>query len=180
MTVKLESHFIPVNDNIVEDILSYGDELNRSSPVRADHTRWRLHDHTSSFNSFIEKFNEIYPTYKINELWGATYRQGDYAEAHNHYGFDRAFVWFVDTHSSSPPLVFPDTDHPWLPPLAVIQPEKGKIYVFEGRDWHYVPPVTDGHIRVVMSGNMKIKQDDAHIWNLVQKEQFETLNNLTK
>ena len=49
-TVKVDSHFIPVNDKIVETILSYGDELNRSSPVRADHTRWRLHEDDSTFN----------------------------------------------------------------------------------------------------------------------------------
>tara|TARA_B100001109_G_scaffold128133_1_gene104257 strand:+ start:84 stop:593 length:510 start_codon:yes stop_codon:yes gene_type:complete len=155
MTVKLESHFIPVNDNIVEDILSYGDELNRSSPVRADHTRWRLHDHTSSFNSFIEKFNEIYPTYKINELWGATYRQGDYAEAHNHYGFDRAFVWFVDTHPCCNPLIFPNIKEPWLPHYEVIQPRNGMLYVFGGKDIHYVEPSTCKHPRIVMSGNLR-------------------------
>ena len=86
MNIKIESHFIPVYDNIREEILSYGDELKRTSPVRADHTRWQLQDENRAFDKFIDTFHEIYPKYKINELWGCTYRQGDYAEAHNHFG----------------------------------------------------------------------------------------------
>ena len=96
--IKIESHYIPVDVKIREAILKRGDELNRSSPVRADHTQWKLH-RNSEYNYFIDKFHEIYPKYRINELWGCTYRQGDYAEAHNHFGFDLAFVWFVDTLS---------------------------------------------------------------------------------
>ena len=155
MDVKIESHFIPVNDNIVEEILSYGDELNRSSPVRADHTRWQLQQDNRSFDYFIERFHEIYPSYKINELWGCTYRQGDYAEAHNHYGFDRAFVWFVDTHPCCNPLIFPNIKEPWLPHYEVIQPRNGMLYVFGGKDIHYVEPSTCKHPRIVMSGNLR-------------------------
>ena len=177
--INIEEHFLEPPYNIVETIAEYGDQQDRNTNVQADVTHWHLQN-DGKFNCIIDKINEIYPTHTIEELWGCTYRQGDYTTTHHHYGYDRAFVWFVDTHSSSPPLIFPDTDHPWLPPLRVIQPEKGKIYVFEGRDWHYVPPVTDGHKRVTMSGNMKIKEDSAHIWNLIQKDSFENNNNLTK
>ena len=155
MDVKIESHFIPVDVKIRERILSYGDELNRSSPVRADHTRWQLQQDNRSFDYFIERFHEIYPSYKINELWGCTYRQGDYAEAHNHYGFDRAFAWFVDTHPCCTPLVFPDIKHFWLPPHEVITPRNGMLYVFSGKDIHYVAPHTCKHPRIVMSGNCR-------------------------
>ena len=41
--IKIESHYIPVDVKIKEAILERGDELNRSSPVRADHTQWKLH-----------------------------------------------------------------------------------------------------------------------------------------
>ena len=157
-TVKVDSHFIPVNDKIVETILSYGDELDRSSPVRADHTRWRLHEDDSTFNYFIEKFNEIYPKYYIEELWGCTYRQGDFAQAHNHHGFDRGLVWFVDTSPTCSPLVFPDPEHPWMPPLRVITPETGKIIVFSGMDLHYVPPQVNNYERTVLSANMRLNK----------------------
>ena len=155
MDVKIDSHFIEVNDKIVETILSYGDELKRSSPVRADHTRWQLQDENRAFDKFIDTFHEIYPKYKINELWGCTYRQGDYAEAHNHFGFDLAFVWFVDTCSHCSPLIFPDIKHPWLEHEAVIEPRNGMLYVFTGKDIHYVEPHTCDHERIIMSGNVR-------------------------
>ena len=155
MNIKIESHYIPVYDNIREEILSYGDELKRSSPVRADHTRWQLQDENRAFDKFIDTFHEIYPKYKINELWGCTYRQGDYAEAHNHFGFDRAFVWFVDTCSHCSPLIFPDIKHPWLEHEAVIEPRNGMLYVFTGKDIHYVEPHTCDHERIIMSGNVR-------------------------
>ena len=155
MNIKIESHFIPVYDNIREEILSYGDELKRSSPVRADHTRWQLQYENRAFDKFIDTFHEIYPKYKINELWGCTYRQGDYAEAHNHFGFDLAFVWFVDTCSHCSPLIFPDIKHPWLEHEAVIEPRNGMLYVFTGKDIHYVEPHTCDHERIIMSGNVR-------------------------
>ena len=155
MDVKIESHYIPVYDKIREEILSYGDELNRTSPVRADHTRWQLQDENRIFDKFIDTFHEIYPKYKINELWGCTYRQGDYAEAHNHFGFDLAFVWFVDTCSHCSPLIFPDIKHPWLKHEAVIEPRNGMLYVFTGKDIHYVEPHTCDHERIIMSGNVR-------------------------
>ena len=154
--VKIESHFIPVDVKIRERILSYGDELNRSSPVKADHTRWRLHNDDRAFDSFIDKFHEIYPKYRISELWAVTYRQGDYAEAHNHFGFELAFAWFVDTCSHCTPLVFPDICHPWLAKEndRIITPSNGMLYVFNGKDIHYVAPHICNHPRIVMSGNM--------------------------
>ena len=155
MNIKIESHYIPVYDNIKEEILSYGDELKRTSPVRADHTRWQLQDENRIFDKFIDTFHEIYPKYKINELWGCTYRQGDYAEAHNHFGFDLAFVWFVDTCSHCSPLIFPDTQHLWMKPHHILTPEVGRLYVFNAEDIHYVEPHICNHPRIIMSGNVR-------------------------
>ena len=156
MDVKIDSHFIPVNDKIVETILSYGDELKRSSPVKADHTRWKLQNDDRTFDYFIQQIHEIYPKHRISEIWGCTYRQGDYAEAHNHFGFDLAFAWFVDTCSNCTPLIFPDICHPWLAEEndRIITPSNGMCYVFSGKDIHYVAPHICSHPRIVMSGNM--------------------------
>ena len=156
--IKIESHYIPVDVKIREAILKRGDELNRSSPVRADHTQWKLH-RNSEYSYFIDKFHEIYPKYRINELWGCTYRQGDYAEAHNHFGFDLAFVWFVDTSPTCSPLIFPDPEHPWMPPLSVVTPVTGNIIVFSGMELHYVPPQVNNYTRIVMSGNLKLNNE---------------------
>ena len=156
MDVKIDSHFIEVNDKIVETILSYGDELKRSSPVKADHTRWKLQNDDRTFDYFIQQIHEIYPKHRISELWGCTYRQGDYAEAHNHFGFDLAFAWFVDTCSNCSPLIFPDIRHPWLAEKndRIITPINGMCYVFSGKDIHYVAPHICDHPRIIMSGNM--------------------------
>ena len=156
MDVKIDSHFIEVNDKIVETILSYGDELKRSSPVKADHTRWKLQNDDRTFDYFQQQIHEIYPKHRISELWGCTYRQGDYAEAHNHFGFDLAFAWFVDTCSNCSPLIFPDIRHPWLAEKndRIITPINGMCYVFSGKDIHYVAPHICDHPRIIMSGNM--------------------------
>ena len=68
-------------------------------------------------------------------------------------------MWFVDTHTSSSPLVFPNTECPWMPPLRVVTPQMGNIVVFDANEYHYVPPVTDGHIRVTVSGNMILNNE---------------------
>ena len=108
-TIKLETHYLEPPYKIREDILSYGDQQDRSTNVKADHT---------------------------------------------HYSFDRAFVWFVDTSDTCSPLIFPDPEHPWLPPIHVIKPKKGMLVVFGGMELHYVPPQINGYTRIVMSGNM--------------------------
>ena len=51
--IKIESHHIPVDVKIKEAILARGDELNRSSPVRADHTQWKLNRNSEYSLSLI-------------------------------------------------------------------------------------------------------------------------------
>jgi|TARA_B100001093_G_C26678141_1_gene949217 hypothetical protein len=151
--VKIETYFLEPPYKIVEHIASYGDEQDRIRPVNADMTNWHL-ETDIKFKPIIDKINENYPQYTIKELWGNTYRQGDYAKTHNHFEYVYAFVWFVDTHTSSSPIVFPNIECPWEPPLAIIRPERGKIVVFDAEEHHYVPPITDGHKRVTVAGNM--------------------------
>ena len=57
-------------------------------------------------------------------------------------------------NTSTSPLVFPNTECPWMPPLRIVTPLQGNIIVFDANEYHYVPPVTDGHTRVTVSGNM--------------------------
>ena len=155
--VKVDSHFIEPDVKIVRAIQSYGDQQGRVNSVRADVTNWNIHCNDRKFDSFITQFYEIYPKYKIEELWGCTYRPGDYAEAHNHHGFDLAFVWFVDACSRCSPLVFPDNQCQWMPPHHSFKPKNGTLLVFGGLDVHYVPPQRCDHTRTVLSGNVKLK-----------------------
>ena len=156
--INIEEHFLEPPYNIVETIAEYGDQQDRNTNVQADVTHWHLQN-DGKFNCIIDKINEIYPTHTIEELWGCTYRQGDFAETHCHRGFDKSFVWFVDTCTHCSPLIFPDPEHPWMPPLASIRPSRGNLIVFNSNDIHYVPPHTCKHHRMVLSGNMSLNKE---------------------
>ena len=154
--LNIDTYYLAPDVNIIKEILNLGDEQKRSTNVQADCTSFFTHRYSNTFKYLTNYLNVLYPQHIIEELWGCTYRQGDFAKTHNHSGFDLAFVWFVDTCSFCSPLVFPDTEHLWLPPLASIKPLTGNLHVFRGRDIHYVPPHTCPHDRMVISGNMAL------------------------
>ena len=148
--IKTETFYLRPCDKIVSKITSIGDEQGYTTSVKATVTDWNL-----EIPQLENYLNVLYPKHQVQELWGCTYRQGDYAEAHNHFGFDLAFVWFVDTCSHCSSLIFPDIKHPWLDHEAVIKPRNGMLYVFTGKDIHYVEPHTCNHERIIMSGNVR-------------------------
>ena len=151
--INIERFYIAPCAKIVNNILSIGDEQNGTTAVKADVTDWNIEEYTLE-----SQLNVLYPQHTIEELWGCTYRQGDFAETHCHRGFDKSFVWFVDTCTHCSPLIFPDPEHPWMPPLASIRPSRGNLIVFNSNDIHYVPPHTCKHHRMVLSGNMSLNK----------------------
>ena len=152
--INIERFYIAPCAKIVNNILSIGDEQNGTTAVKADVTDWNIEEYTLE-----SQLNVLYPQHTIEELWGCTYRQGDFAETHCHRGFDKSFVWFVDTCTHCSPLIFPDPEHPWMPPLASIRPSRGNLIVFNSNDIHYVPPHTCKHHRMVLSGNMSLNKE---------------------
>ncbi len=152
--INIERFYIAPCAKIVDNILSIGDEQNGTTAVKADVTDWNIEEYTLE-----SQLNVLYPQHTIEELWGCTYRQGDFAETHCHRGFDKSFVWFVDTCTHCSPLIFPDPEHPWMPPLASIRPSRGNLIVFNSNDIHYVPPHTCKHHRMVLSGNMSLNKE---------------------
>ena len=151
--INIERFYIAPCAKIVNNILSIGDEQNGTTAVKADVTDWNIEEYTLE-----SQLNVLYPKHTIEEIWGCTYRQGDFAETHCHRGFDKSFVWFVDTCTHCSPLIFPDPEHPWMPPLASIRPSRGNLIVFNSNDIHYVPPHTCKHHRMVLSGNMSLNK----------------------
>ena len=152
--INIERFYIAPCAKIVDNILSIGDEQNGTTAVKADVTDWNIEEYTLE-----SQLNVLYPQHTIEELWGCTYRQGDFAETHCHRGFDKSFVWFVDTCTHCSPLIFPDPEHPWMPPLASIRPSRGNLIVFNSNGIHYVPPHTCKHHRMVLSGNMSLNKE---------------------
>ena len=91
---------------------------------------------------------------KIEDLWVASYRRGDYSEAHDHRDFDWSVVWYLDACTSCNPISFPDLKHPWLTHER-IYPKVGNLHVFDAGLVHYVCPHTcPDHERIVVSGNL--------------------------
>lgn len=152
--INIERFYIAPCAKIVDNILAIGDEQNGTTAVKADVTDWNIEEYTLE-----SQLNVLYPKHTIEEIWGCTYRQGDFAETHCHRGFDKSFVWFVDTCTHCSPLIFPDPEHPWMPPLASIRPSRGNLIVFNSNDIHYVPPHTCKHHRMVLSGNMSLNKE---------------------
>ena len=152
--INIERFYIAPCAKIVDNILSIGDEQNGTTAVKADVTDWNIEEYTLE-----SQLNVLYPKHTIEEIWGCTYRQGDFAETHCHRGLDKSFVWFVDTCTHCSPLIFPDPEHPWMPPLASIRPSRGNLIVFNSNDIHYVPPHTCKHHRMVLSGNMSLNKE---------------------
>ena len=152
--IKTETFYLRPCDKIVHTIKSIGDEQGYTTSVKASVTDWNL-----EIPQLEDYLHVLYPKHTIKELWGCTYRQGEFAQTHNHSGFDFSFVWFVDTCSHCSPLFFPEPDHTCMPPLTVHKALRGNLIVFDAHDIHYVPPQSCNHERLVVSGNMSINNE---------------------
>ena len=150
--LKIETFYVkpPVNtDEILADLDWYHHCDGR--PVKANVTDWNVSEY---FPDLCRQLNVLYPNHKIEELWVASYERGDYAEAHNHRGFDWSFVWYLDACTSCNPISFPNLKHPWLT-HEHIYPKVGSLHVFDADLVHYVAPHTcHHHERIVVSGNL--------------------------
>ena len=149
--LRIETFYVkpPVNTDEILDNLDW--YLRSDAPVKASLTDWYMFD---QFPDLCRQLNVLYPNHKIQDLWVASYERGDYAEAHNHSGFDWSFVWYLDACTSCNPISFPDLKHPWKMDDR-IYPKVGNLHVFDASLHHYVCPHTCyHHNRVVVSGNL--------------------------
>ena len=163
--IKTETFYVAPSHKLLDRIYELGDVQERRTSVKATVTDWMVHCCSNDFDELIGQLYVLYPKHQVEELWGCTYQQGDFAQTHNHSGFDLSFVWFVDTCPNCTPLVFPDPEHPWMPPLRVFTPHRGNLHIFDGNDIHYVPPHTCNHDRVVMSGNLSLLNNEGLHYN---------------
>ena len=149
--LRIETFYVkpPVNTSEILDNLDWFRRDDK--PVKANVTNWNVSDH---FPDLCRQLNVLYPNHKIEELWVASYERGDYAEAHNHSGFDWSFVWYLDACSSCMPISFPDIKRPWISDER-IYPKVGNLHVFDAGLVHYIVPHTCyHHERIVVSGNL--------------------------
>ena len=56
-TIKLETHYLAPPYKIVDEIKAYGDQQDRSTNVKADHTHWHVHK-DNKFNILTDYIHE--------------------------------------------------------------------------------------------------------------------------
>lgn len=83
---------------------------------------------------------------KNQELWGAIYDEGDYAEPHDHKPWDYSFVYYVNAPEGSSPIIFEDCE---------IEPSSGMCLVFPAHMKHGVKP-NQCKSRIVLAGNYNV------------------------
>ena len=80
-----------------------------------------------------------------SDSWGVVYNKGDSIDPHRHDPAQFSFSYWVNVPEGSSPLVFTNSG-------VEIEPEEGKVVIFESRLLHHVPPCDcDG--RIVLVGN---------------------------
>ena len=97
-----------------------------------------------------------YPTGETycTDCWGAIYKTGERTDPHAHWPSLWSFVYCVDACPKCSPLVFPGAGR-------AIKPNTGLIIIFPGDVSHYVPKQECEHNRVIISGNITIKLEQA-------------------
>jgi len=145
--------------NIIRDL---GDQQNHETNVKADMTTWDMYK--NEYFKLIIDFaidtlkQEVHPyptgeTY-CTDAWGVIYKTGDNTNPHAHWPSLWSFIYYVDACPKCAPLIFPGAGRN-------IKPNTGLIIIFPGTVSHYVPKQECEHNRVVISGNISIKLEQA-------------------
>jgi len=161
--------FLDIDDDLLhkleDDIRKRGDEVYRTSNVKADMTDWK-----TELKSFFKLESEI--SKKINKEivydnhWGLIYRDGDHAIPHSHGTEtqkildgesppDMSFIFYIKTPEGSGILHFIEED-------IYVEPEKNMLIVFDSRVMHQVFPNTvSGIERVATAVNIFFLVDNV-------------------
>ena len=149
----------PILTNIIQE---QGDQQKYETNVKAHMTTWDMYKN-EYFKLIIEfaietlkKEVDPYPTGETycTDSWGAIYKPGERTDPHAHWPSLWSFVYYVDACPKCSPLVFPGAGR-------AIKPNTGLIIIFPGDVSHYVPKQECEHNRVIISGNITIKLDQA-------------------
>ena len=159
---EIKYTFLDVSDELLKDLESdirkRGDEVYRTSNVKADMTNWSIDvESFKMLESIISKKMNREISYQNH--WGIIYRDGDHAIPHSHDGGevnpDMSFVFYVNTPEGSGILHFCDYD-------IFLPPEKNMLVTFNSTVKHEVFPNTvSGIERVATAGNVFFSVDNV-------------------
>ena len=165
---NLDSLTKELNPRLEEYIRNTGDEMGRTSNVKADMTRYQtvcpefteLH---TIINPYISNFfiNQKPPS-KISlnfiENWGALYKKGDYTKPHSHEPSQLSWIYYVKVSEKSAPLCIHNKEE-----TMKIPPTISDLVVFPSWVTHSVPEHLIEEERIVVAGNIDIIW--SNIWS---------------
>jgi len=143
---------VPGHDNklYANQILKLGDEMKRTTNVKADMTHWEtfLPEWKPLARDIMEKhLVEIDAKFVCYALWGVNYSKGDYTVFHHHFPSLLSFIYYVKADEDSAPLVFSDIDYE-------LHPKENDLIIFPSYLKHGVPTQMKDDNRMSISGNI--------------------------
>ena len=156
------------NDLFVEQILSRGDKQERKTNIKAQMTEWNVREpewyslcKDIIDNHIIFLSGEIDVRWKVVNVWGASYKKGDWTKNHAHRPCTFSFCYYpkADIRDSSP-LCFPELKAEKKGHLGYrVKPRTGQLVIFPSHLVHGVPLQKENRGRVVIAGNIIAEYD---------------------
>jgi hypothetical protein len=157
---------------ITKDILEAGDHLQGRTPAKCLMTRWDMHRGYETFKVLGAAAAEIANTCPVSkrtdtkgnplpvplfvkESWGLVYVKGNQTEEHNHWPSLWSYTFCVNACESCAPLVFPTCEHEYS-----VDSMPAQLILFPAWVMHEVPPHTCDHERIMVAGNLNIREDE--------------------
>ena len=142
------------NELYANQILKLGDQMKRSTNVKADMTHWntflpewQLLCKNIMENHLPKLTGKIDATFVCHAIWGVSYSKGDYTVFHNHFPSVLLFIYYVKADKDSAPLVFTDIDYE-------LHPKENDLIIFPSYLKHGVPTQMKDANRMSISGNI--------------------------
>ena len=164
--VNLDSLTKELNPRLEKYIRNTGDEMERTSNIKADMTRYQtvcpefteLH---TIINPYIsDLFIDQKPPSKISlifkETWGALYKKGDYAIPHHHDPSKLSWIYYVKVSEKSTPLCIHNVANGGKEETAKIPPTISDLVGFPSWVEHSVPKQLIEEDRIVVAGNVDV------------------------
>ena len=145
--------------NYIINLPVYKNEANNSSFFKETKNKQLLIEVNSYLNLIFEKHSSI-----LEEVWVQKYNLNQFHDLHTH-GLGKnflSFIWYINCSKKSSKTVFFNPGYPYFETHKIeIEPEIGKLIIFDGCIPHHVLPNKDS-LRTIISGNL-IKKSTTNI-----------------
>ena len=150
------------NELYANQILKLGDQMERTTNVKADMTHWETGENLLEWQSLCKDVMENHLPEFIGKLlmhqaldarfvcyamWGVSYSKGDYTVFHDHFPSILSFIYYVKADEDSAPLIFTDIDYE-------LHPKENDLIIFPSYLKHGVPTQMKDANRMSISGNI--------------------------